>query len=196
MDDDFTSVKTLAGTGIADQSAVIDHTKKWLSSVIIGHGFCPFAKREFDLNRIHYAAIEAEDLETQLEQVILHCGALDQDKDRATSLLIFPTALSDFTAYLDLLDLATELLKLEGYECIYQLASFHPEYIFADVPADDPSHYTNRSPYPMLHILREASVEAVLKTYPDPENIPQRNIELTQSLGLDAMRNLLKACTE
>lgn len=177
-------------------ASVIDHTKKWLSTVIIGHGFCPFAKREFDLERIHYAVIEAAGLEAQLEQLILHCAALDQDASRETSLLIFPATLSDFEDYLDLLDIATDLLKSQGYEGIYQLASFHPEYLFADVPPDDASHYTNRSPYPMLHILREASVEAVLKTYPDPENIPARNIQLTQSLGADTLRNLLNACTE
>ena len=176
-------------------TTIIDHTKKWLSTVIIGHRLCPFAKREFDLDRIYYAVIEATGLEAQLEQLILHCAALDADSNRETSLLIFPTALSDFEAYLDLLDIAQDLLKSQGYEGIYQLASFHPDYLFADVPADDASNYTNRSPYPMLHILREASVEAVLKTYPDPENIPARNIQLTQSLGVDTLRNLLTACT-
>ena len=181
---------------MSSATAVIDHTKKWLSTVVIGHGFCPFAKREFDLDRIHYAVIEAAGLEAQLEQLILHCAALDQDEARETSLLIFPNTLSDFSEYLDLLDIAAELLKVQGYEGTYQLASFHPHYIFADVPKGDPSHYTNRSPYPMLHILREASLEAALKTYPDPENIPQRNIERAQSLGREALQNLLNACTE
>ena len=177
-------------------TTIIDYTKKWLSTVIIGHGLCPFAKREFDLDRIHYAVIEAAGLEAQLEQLILHCAALDHYENRETSLLIFPTALSEFDDYLDMLDIAQDLLKSQNYEGTYQLASFHPLYLFADVPADDPSHYTNRSPYPMLHILREASVEAVLKTYPDPENIPTRNIQLTQKLGLDTLQNLLNACTE
>jgi hypothetical protein len=82
----------------------------------------------------------------------------------------------------------------QGYEGIYQLASFHPQYLFADSDENDPSNYTNRSPYPMLHILREASLEKVLESYPNPENIPERNIELTRSLGLETMQKLLAEC--
>ncbi len=177
-----------------DTHPCIDHTKKWLSDVIIGHGFCPFAKREYDLGRIHYAVIEVSDTQSQLEQIIAHCSALDNDAERETSLLIFPTALSDFEEYLDLLEIANALLSDQGYEGIYQLASFHPDYCFDGVSPDDPSHYTNRSPYPMLHILREASVEAVLKTHPNPEIIPERNIQLTQELGLKIMQDALAAC--
>lgn len=174
----------------------VNHTQKWLGTVIIDHMLCPFAKREYDKGRIHYAVIETADLERQLEHLILEIEALDEDPKRDTSLLIFPKALSKFEDYLDLLEIATALLKTEGYEGIYQLASFHPDYRFDGVPDDDPSNYTNRSPYPMLHILREASVEAALKTYPNPENIPARNIELTQGLGLKVMQDLLAACYE
>lgn len=179
---------------MADQAAIIQHTKKWLSSVIIAHHLCPFAKREYDSGRIHYAVIEAADLQSQLEQLIKHCLELDNNANRETSLLIFPEALSDFDDYLDLLDIANALLKEQGYEGIYQLASFHPDYCFDGISPDDASHYTNRSPYPMLHILRESSVEAALKTYPNPEKIPQRNIELTQRLGIEIIKNLLADC--
>ena len=82
----------------------------------------------------------------------------------------------------------------QGYEGVYQLASFHPQYRFADSPIDDASNYTNRSPYPMLHILREASIEKALLNYPDPENIPERNIKLTRELGLEQMKKLLFEC--
>lgn len=173
---------------------VITHTQNWLRDIIIAQGFCPFARREYDLGRIYYAVIEAEGLERQLHRIIAECEALDKDITRETSLLIFPEGLSEFESYLDLLDLATALLKSQGYEGIYQLASFHPDYRFADAAADDPAQYTNRSPYPVIHILREASVEAVLQTYPDPENIPRRNIEHTRALGLSAMQNLLAQC--
>ncbi|WP_371397931.1 DUF1415 domain-containing protein [Fretibacter rubidus] len=175
-------------------ATVIHQTQKWLSDVIIQYTLCPFAKREHDRGRIHYEVIETADLPAQLEQLMIQCAALDQDIKRETTLLIFPSALSDFEAYLDMLDIANALLKAEGYEGIYQLASFHPDYCFAGPAPDDPSHYTNRSPYPMLHILREASVEAALKTYPNPETIPIRNIELTQQLGLEFMRALLADC--
>lgn len=172
----------------------MNQTQKWLKTVIIAHKLCPFAKREFDNNRIHYAVIETADLKSQLEEIIKQSIALDHDADRETSLLIFPKGLSEFDAYLDLLDLATTLLKDQGYEGTYQLASFHPQYQFDGTEETDPSHYTNRSPYPMLHILREASIEAALKTYPDPQNIPTRNIKLTQDLGLQVMKALLEAC--
>lgn len=177
-----------------DTNTPIQQTQRWLSTVVIGLNFCPFAKREFDGGRIHYAVIDAEDPETQLQQIMQHCAALDADPARETSLLIFPKALRDFEDYLDLLDIATALLEQQGYEGIYQLASFHPDYCFAEISADDPSHYTNRSPYPMIHILREASVEAALAKYPNPEMIPARNIRVAQALGLKAVQDLLAAC--
>lgn len=180
---------------MADKKTVIRHTKKWLSTVVIAHGLCPFAKQEFDNGRIHYAVIETESLEAQLEQLVLECQALDNDPARETSLLIFPRALSDFQDYLDLLELATALLKAQDYEGIYQLASFHPDYRFEGAGPNDSANYTNRSPYPMLHILQEASVEQVLRGYPNPEKIPQRNIERMQALGLNFMHELLDDCS-
>jgi len=179
---------------VVDEAAVIKHTKKWLSSVVIAHNLCPFAKREYDNDRIHYAVIESETLEEQLEQLILECAALDNDGSRETSLLIFPTTLADFNDYLDVLELATALLKEQGYEGIYQLASFHPEYRFEGAGSDNPSNYTNCSPYPVMHILREASVEQALKKYPNPEKIPERNIQLIQGLGFGVMKELLAEC--
>lgn len=179
-----------------DKTTPINQTKKWLSTVIIDHTLCPFAKREFDNDRIHYAVIETADLQRQLEQISMECTALDNDASRETSLLIFPAVLSDFEDYLDLLEITTALFKAQGYEGVYQLASFHPNYRFKGAPPNDPSNYTNRSPYPMLHILREASVEAALKAYPNPENIPDRNIQLTKDLGVKVMQDLLAACYE
>ncbi|MGB0906652.1 MAG: DUF1415 domain-containing protein [Maricaulaceae bacterium] len=177
-----------------NQVALINQTKKWLSSVIIAQGLCPFARREFDGETIHYEVIETAETSAQLECVLAQCEALDADKSRETSLLIFPNGLDDFEDYLDLLEIANALLAAEGYEGIYQLASFHPDYRFEGAPEDDACHYTNRSPYPMLHILREVSVEQAIKTHPNPEKIPERNITLTRELGLKAMQDLLAAC--
>ena len=177
-----------------NRETVITQTQNWISRAVIGHGLCPFAKAEFDAGRIHYAVITDDDLQNQLECVLAAFDALDANKAIETSLLIFPRALSDFSDYLDALTLAVQLLEDQGYGGIYQLASFHPQYIFEGAAPDDASHYTNRSPYPMLHILREASVAAALDTYPKPETIPARNIALTRRLGADAMRDLLAAC--
>ena len=179
---------------MSQKSHYIEQTQNWLESVIIELGLCPFAKREYEAGRIAYRVIETAELHCQLEQIILECTAMDADVSIETSLLIIPQSLSDFGTYLDLLALANALLAQQGYEGIYQLASFHPDYCFADIASDDPSHYTNRSPYPMVHILREASVEAALKNYPHPEKIPERNIALTRKLGIKAMQNLLAEC--
>jgi len=175
-------------------NVVINQTRKWLSTVVIGYGLCPFAKKEFDDGTIRYAIIESTDLEHQLSDLIRHCAELDRDAKRETSLLIFPKGLSKFSDYLDLFDLATALLRDQGYEGVYQLASFHPRYRFEGTDENDPSNYTNRSPYPMLHILREASVERALVSFINPENIPTRNIQRTQDLGLRRMKALLDSC--
>ena len=179
---------------MTDKTSPIDQTRKWLSSVIIAHDLCPFASREFEAGRIHYELITAGDMQGQLEAIIMACAALDKQPQRETSLLVFPKGLDVFEDYLDLLDLANGLLEQQGYEGTYQLASFHPAYRFADAALDDPANFTNRSPYPLVHILREASVEAALKTYPNPENIPDRNIQLMQGLGLSAVKASLAAC--
>ena len=177
-----------------EAAIVIGQTKKWLSAIVIGHGLCPFAKSEFDNNRIHYAVIKEQSLESQMAALLAECTALDKDETRETSLLIFPSAFSDFEDYLNGLALANDLLKDQGYEGIYQLASFHPHYLFEGAAEDDAANYTNRSPYPVFHILREASLEAALKSYSNPEQIPERNIELTRRLGLEVMRASLASC--
>ncbi|HMC87200.1 MAG TPA: DUF1415 domain-containing protein, partial [Chitinophagaceae bacterium] len=96
--------------------------------------------------------------------------------------------------YLELVRLAEKLLKQEGYQGIYQVASFHPLYCFAGAPADDPANYTNRSVYPMLHLLREESVEQAIANYPNPEKIPERNILFARSKGIAYMKKLRDAC--
>lgn len=179
-----------------DNATIISQTQKWLLNVVIAHKLCPFAQREHESRSIHYEVIKPTDLQTLLDSIVTQCTALDEDPSRETSLLIFPTVLSDFENYLDVLGAANIVLKDQGYEGIYQLASFHPNYRFEGTQDDDPSNYTNRSPYPMLHILREASLEAAINHYPNPEEIPKRNIKLTQSLGLAVMKGLLAYCYE
>ena len=181
-------------TARINHETFVRRTKAWLRNVIIAHTFCPFAKREDDMDRIHYAVIDAKDVEALIDQILTHCAALDKYSGRETTLLIFPLGLSDFEDYLDVLDVANEALKASGYEGVYQLASFHPDYRFDGAPEDDPANYTNRSPYPMIHILREASVEAAVKAHPNAQGIPARNIEHAQDLGLEAMRHLLSQC--
>ncbi len=172
----------------------IDETKKWLETVVIAHNICPFAKRVFDNGGIHFAVENSTDVEMCLENLLDECARLDENETIETTLLIYTKAFANFDEYLDFLEIAERLLEVEDYEGIYQLASFHPNYCFEGSTENDAANYTNRSPYPMLHLLRESSLEKVLATYPNPENIPENNIKLTRELGLQKMRETLTAC--
>ncbi len=171
---------------------LITQTKHWISSFIIQHNICPFAKREYDSNRIYYEVVNEQSLENQLQSLMIACGQLDSDTAIETSLLILPKGLNSFDDYLDFLALADELMHQQGYAGVYQLASFHPYYCFEGVAENDASNYTNRSPYPMLHLIREASLEKTLQIYPNPEKIPVRNIEYLRQLGIDKIQAIIK----
>ena len=116
---------------------------------------------------------------------------LDQNKQIETTLLIYENALQDFDDFLETIDIANALMVERGCEGLYQLASFHPDYCFADSEQNDPENYTNRSPCPTLHILREASIEQALSHYKNPENIPENNIRLAKALGVKKIQSLL-----
>lgn len=189
-------IKMILGQTLKNIDTIIEQTKAWLSQFIIKHNICPFAKREYDNDRIFYDVVNTHNLEEQLHSLVLACKQLDGNSDIETSLLIFPHGLDQFDDYLDFLEISNALLEKQGYEGIYQLASFHPKYCFEGVPSDDASNYTNRSPYPMLHLIREASLEKALENYPHPENIPTRNIEYTRELGAKYLEDLLSSCTE
>lgn len=169
------------------QDKQIAQIKKWVETVIIELNLCPFAKREFDNETIDYQLINEDDLESQLQALIKACSRLDNHYDIETSLLIFPKGLADFDDYLDFLELANQLMEKMDYEGVFQLASFHPDYQFEGTDYDDASNFSNRSPYPVLHLLRESSLEKALAAFPDPENIPKRNINKLRELGYDKM---------
>jgi uncharacterized protein len=173
---------------------IIGHTKKWITCVVVGCNFCPFAAREVKRNSIHYEVEISSDLNVCLQAFLKECIRLDNEEAIETTLLIFPTAFQTFDAYLELLSLAEKALKKNGYEGIYQVASFHPSYRFADTQDDDAANYTNRSIYPMLHLLREEKIEQVLQHYPDPEQIPERNIQFAREKGIACMQMLRNSC--
>lgn len=173
---------------------IIAQTKKWIKEVVVGCNFCPFAAKELKRGSIHYEVILSKDRKTILEALAKAFDQLNDDKKIETTLLILPEGFNIFSAYLQLVDLAESLLKEEGYEGLYQVASFHPDYLFAKAAADDPTNYTNRSPYPMLHLLREESVGHAIDNYPGTENIPQKNIEYAKARGLAYMQLLREAC--
>lgn len=173
---------------------IIDQTRNWIRSVVIGLNLCPFAARSVDKNRVRYVVSEAQTLEACLTALMQEVQHLDEDDAIDTTLLILPAAFPDFEDFLELTELADELLAENEYEGIYQVASFHPDYHFEDAPEDDPADFTNRSIYPMLHLLREEQVEQAIDSHPDPEGIPERNVQFTREKGLDYMKKLRDAC--
>lgn len=170
------------------ESSVIGKTRQWIESVVVGLNFCPFAKRELRRDAVRFSVCSSGDTADALQQLIAECGHLDAQPETETTLLIIPEGFADFLDYLDLAALAEDLLAEQGYEGIYQVASFHPDYCFADAGPDDAANYTNRSPYPMLHLLREASLDTAIDNYPDIDSIPENNMEKARALGADFFR--------
>ncbi|PMR72486.1 DUF1415 domain-containing protein [Billgrantia endophytica] len=177
----------------ASPSPILAATRTWVETFVVAHDVCPFAGRELARDTVRYTDIVAREWEPALRTLIEECQRLDETPGIETTLLVLSQGLDDFDDYLDFLAIAEALLAEQGYEGIYQLASFHPDYCFEDAEPDDPANFTNRSPWPMLHLLREASLERALEHYPDPEAIPERNIEEMRRLGHDALAGGLEA---
>ncbi len=175
---------------------VIANTEHWLKELIIAHQLCPFASAVVNNGQLHFCVNYDLNTAERLSSLMIECSLLDQSNHIETSLFICANGLEQFDDYLDFLEIAKQLLISQDYEGVYQIASFHPNYCFAETDPNDPSNYTNRSPYPMLHILREASLEQAIASYPDPENIPDRNIALTRQLGNAKLQALLSACLQ
>ena len=174
----------------------IKETRHWIESVVIAYNFCPFARKVFEQDKITYHVVVDSDPEACLTALIKACEHLDEHPQLETSLIIYPELPDDFEPFLDLAAIAEQLLIDQGYEGVYQLATFHPQYCFADSTAEDAANYTNRSPYPMLHLLREDSISLAVEHYSDIDKIPERNIETARELGLSTMQNLLHDCFE
>jgi hypothetical protein len=179
---------------IANTEEIIAQTRKWINEVVIGCNFCPFAARAMTSNGIHYQVENASDPVQCLQAFWQECIRLDANDSIDTTLLIFPSAVAGFNDYLDLVSMAEKGLKKKGYEGVYQVASFHPLYRFSHSKADDPANYTNRSLYPMLHLLREEQITKGLVRYPAPDQIPADNIKFARARGELYMRKLRESC--
>ena len=166
----------------------------WLEKIIIGLNFCPFAQKEFKQQSIRYQVFNGSDLESSLHSLAEEFQYLDNNKKTETTLLIFSQAMQSFDDFLELIDYANQLLDELGYSSVYQLAHFHPDYCFDGVEAEDASNYTNRSPYPTLHLLREQSLQSAIENHPDTTDIPDTNIKCARELGAEKIQNLLDNC--
>jgi hypothetical protein len=171
-------------------SPYITATTNWIINVVIGCNFCPFAAREVNKKSVKYEVLEGSGTEAVLNATARILMAMDEDDSIATALLILPEGFNDFESYLDLVNTAEKLMEEEDYEGVYQVASFHPQYMFAGSNEEDPSNYTNRSPYPMLHFLREEMVSEAVDAYPDIDEVPIRNIQFAKEKGLSYMQQL------
>jgi hypothetical protein len=170
---------------IADQDAVIALTQKWLEKAVIGLNLCPFAKAVHIKNQIRYVVTEASTDEELMEVLMAELELLAEASPEKidTTLIIHPQVLNDFEDYNDFLDVADAALEEMDLDGILQVASFHPDYQFADTDKNDIDNYTNRSPYPTLHLLREESVDRAVEAFPEAEDIFEKNIETMRKLG-------------
>jgi len=177
-----------------DKEQIIKPVRRWVETLVVGLNLCPFAKRELLKNRVRFTVTEATTEEQLLVGLQAELARLNRDESIETTLLIHPEVLQDFYDYNQFFNYVDGLLAEMGLEGVYQVASFHPDYQFGGTEPDDAENYTNRSPYPMLHLIREASLERAIANYPDADEIPERNIARVKSLGRDKMQTLLKAC--
>jgi len=180
-------------TSSSDPDRIVEATRRWLEKAVIGLNLCPFAGQPWRQGRVRLRVSDATDLQQLAEDLADELLALNEvdPANCETTLLIHPHVLGDFLDYNDFLDIADGLLEQLELDGILQVASFHPDYQFADSQSDDPANCTNRSPYPMLHLLREASIEAATANHPDPHAIYRRNIDTLRSLGVDGWKDLI-----
>ncbi|MDD0810332.1 DUF1415 domain-containing protein [Curvibacter sp. RS43] len=170
---------------LARQAQVLADTRRWLERAVIGLNLCPFAKSVYVKNQVHLVVDFSTESETLLNTLEAELRALVQadPAHRDTTLLILPEALSDFLDFNDFLGQADEVLARLDLDGELQIASFHPQFQFAGTQPDEISNFTNRGPYPTLHLLREASIDRAVEVFPEADMIYERNIETLERLG-------------
>ena len=173
-------------------------TRAWVERVVVGLGLCPWAAPLLSAGGLRYVLSDAHGLiglADELERELRRLAA-DPPDTPASVLIVIPSILDDWADYLDFLAFGDELLGDLGLVGQLQIASFHPDYIFEGAGAADAANYTNRSPLPLLHLLRERDVAAAVAEHPDSLEVPLRNVSLMERRGLDSMRDLLASCRE
>ena len=170
-----------------DDDTVVADTRAWLERAVIGLNLCPFAKAVHTSNRVRYRVSHARDAEALLADLGDELKALHAADPQVceTTLLVHPWVLNDFLDYNDFLDVADAAVDALGLTEEIQVASFHPHYQFADTGPEDIGNYSNRSPYPTLHLLRQASVDAAVAAFPDAAGIYEKNVATLERLGHD-----------
>jgi len=184
------AITPYADTAAAE--AVIARTRVWLERAVIGLNLCPFAKAVYIKQQVRFVVTGATTADELLAELAQELTLLDQADPEviSTTLLIHPQAMTDFLDYNDFLetaDAAVEALELDG---VLQVASFHPDYQFADTGPHDIGNYSNRAPFPTLHLLREESLDKAVAAFPDPESIFGTNLKTLEKLGISGWKAL------
>lgn len=184
---------SLSNDAAPDGSDPIAETRKWLEQIVIGLNLCPFAKAVYVKDQVRFVLSDATTAEALVEELAEELVLLrDTPAEQIdTTLIVHPQMLTDFLDYNDFLDNADAAIEALDLQGILQVASFHPQYQFEGTAPDDVSNYTNRAPYPTLHLLREDSVERAVAAFPDPDVIVERNIETLDKLGVEGWTRLL-----
>ena len=169
-------------------------TRLWLERIVIGLNLCPFAKAVYVKDQVRFVLSDATTPEALVEQLAEELVLLrDTPAEQIdTTLIVHPQVLTDFLDYNDFLDNADAAIEALDLQGILQVASFHPDYQFEGVAANDASNYTNRAPFPTLHLLREDSVARAVDVYPDPDVIVERNIQTLDRIGVDGWHRRLR----
>ena len=175
-----------------DINAITEQVNQWLNDVVIGLNLCPFAAKPQRNKQIKIFVSEASQEEALLEDILLQLIELSNTEPEKleTTLVVVPNMLQDFWDYNFFIDWVEGLIKQQDWEGIFQVATFHPDYCFGGAEPEDDENLTNRSPYPVFHLIREESMEKVLKHYPDPESIPDTNIARVSALSEEERKKL------
>jgi len=170
----------------------LNATRHWLEEAVIGLNLCPFAKGVHVKGQVRYVVSDAHDEEALLADLEheLHALLAAAPEEVDTTLLIHPGVLGGFDEFVRFLDLVEVVLNMQRLQGVLQVASFHPDYVFADTDRDDITNCSNRSPYPTLHLLREASLDRAVAAFPDAATIYERNMQTLRALGHDGWRAL------
>ena len=175
-----------------DINAITEQVNQWLNDVVIGLNLCPFAAKPQRNKQIKIFVSEASQEEALLKDILLQLIELSNTEPEKleTTLVVVPNMLQDFWDYNFFIDWVEGLIKQQDWEGIFQVATFHPDYCFGGAEPEDDENLTNRSPYPVFHLIREESMEKVLKHYPDPESIPDTNITRVSALSEEERKKL------
>jgi uncharacterized protein len=178
---------------MSQNDKILDITKKWVEEFVLGLNLCPFARHPYRSGKVRFVVFEGDDTEHLTETMVREIAYLDKTPASVceTTIVIIRDMLQDFEEYLDYLEVAEFVLEQLDMEGVFQVASFHPDYQFDGTLPNDAENFTNRSPYPMLHILREDSVERAIEAFPEVGDIPAQNIKTMNELGTDKIKRML-----